>query len=79
MRLVRADLMLSGLLFSGDVDTDIVFEYGIFTPRCRSADLADLKPLDLRMNVPSVRGGDHVLPDWKSAWATLTAAARAIK
>jgi len=24
--------MMTGLMFSGDLDTDIVFDYGIFTP-----------------------------------------------
>jgi hypothetical protein len=80
VRLVRANLMLTGMIFSRDVDTDIVFDYGIFSPRCRSADLADLKQLDLRINVPMRRVTDGKLfPDWKSALATLTAAANAIK
>jgi len=45
VRLVRANLMMTGLIFSGDVDTDIVFDYGIFTPRCRWGDLSDIKRL----------------------------------
>jgi hypothetical protein len=80
VRLVRANLMMTGMMFSRDVDTDILFDYGIFSPRCRSADLADMRQLDLRINVPMRRvTGDRLLPDWRSAWATLTAAASAVK
>lgn len=32
VRLVRADLMMTGLIFSSDLDTDILFDYGIFSP-----------------------------------------------
>jgi hypothetical protein len=80
VRLVRANLMMTGMIFSGEVDTDILFDYGIFSPRCRSADLTDMRKLDLRINVPNPRvTGDRLLPDWKSALATLTAAASAVK
>jgi hypothetical protein len=80
VRLVRANLMMAGMIFSRDVDTDILFDYGIFSPRCRSADLADMRQLDLRIDVPMRRvTGDRLLPDWKSAWVTLTVAASAIK
>src|SRR5262245_28553699 len=53
VRIVRADLMMTGVIFSDEIDTDIVFDYGIFTPGCRWIDLADLQRLqtkiDLRM------------------------------
>jgi hypothetical protein len=66
--------------FLEGVDTDILFDYGIFSPRCRSADLTDMRKLDLRINVPNPRvTGDKLFPDWKSALATLTAAASAVK
>jgi hypothetical protein len=80
VRLVRANLMMTGMIFSSDVDTDISFDYGIFTPRCRSSDLTDMRKLNLRINAPMRRvTGARLLPDWKSAWATLTAAASAVK
>jgi hypothetical protein len=43
---------MTGMIFSSDVDTDISFDYGIFTPRCRSADLTDMRKLNLRINAP---------------------------
>src|SRR5499427_8790560 len=53
VRIVRADLLMTGVTFSGEIDTDILFDYGIFTPGCRWNDLADLQRLqtkiDLRM------------------------------
>jgi hypothetical protein len=49
VRLVRADLVLTGLIFSRSVDTDIVFDYGLFSPRCRRLDLADVKSLELKI------------------------------
>ena len=48
-RLVRANLILIGMIFSGVVDTDISFDYGIFSPGCRRADLADMKQLGIRL------------------------------
>jgi hypothetical protein len=50
VRLVRVNLMMTGMIFSGEVDTDISFGYGIFTPACRRADLADTRRLDLRLD-----------------------------
>jgi hypothetical protein len=80
VHLLRANLIMTAMIFSGDVDTDILLDYGIFTPRCRAADLADVKQLNLRINAPNLRVvGDRLLPDWKSALATLTAAASAVK
>jgi len=80
VRLVRANLMLTGMIFSRDVDTDIVFDYGIFTPHCGAADLADTRKLDLRLSLPTPRvSGDRLFPDWETALATLAAAASAIK
>ena len=32
---MRADLILTGVIFSGSIDTDISFDYGIFSPECR--------------------------------------------
>jgi hypothetical protein len=46
-RLMRADLILTGVLFSGSIDTDISFDYGIFSPECRRADFADMKRLKI--------------------------------
>ena len=63
VRLVRANLMMTGLIFSGDLDTDIDFDYGIFTPNCRRADLADMKQLDLRIDLRMTRlSDDHLCP-----------------
>src|SRR5262249_12674442 len=58
VRFVRANLLLTGMIFSGEVDTDISFDYGIFSPACRRADLRDFKQLDLRIDlrVPHLEG-----------------------
>jgi hypothetical protein len=52
VRLVRANLIMTGLIFSGRVDTDISFDYGILSPRCRRADFADLKQLQIKLASP---------------------------
>ena len=52
VRLVRANLIMTGLIFSGKVDTDISFDYGILSPRCRRADFADLKQLQIKLASP---------------------------
>jgi hypothetical protein len=56
-RLMRTDLILTGVIFSGSIDTDISFDYGIdtdisfdygiFSPECRRADFADMKRLKM--------------------------------
>jgi hypothetical protein len=80
VRLVRANLMMTGLIFSGELDTDIAFDYGIFTPACRRADLADMKRLDLKIDLRMAHlSGDRLFPDWKDARAKLRAIAGAIK
>jgi hypothetical protein len=80
VRLTRANLMLTGIIFSGDVDTDILFDYGVFTPRCRWADLSDIR--ELKMQVDARRAplsGEGVFPDWQTAMAKTRAAINAIK
>jgi hypothetical protein len=41
---------MTGVIFSGTVDTDISFDYGIFSPGCRRGDLADIKQLVLKIH-----------------------------
>src|SRR5262249_22633917 len=80
VRLVRTNLMMAGLLFSGDLDTDIVFDYGLFSPACRRADLADMRQLDLKIDLRMPHlSGDRLFPDWDGAVARLRTAARALK
>jgi len=45
VRIVRANLLWTGVVFSGAVDADISFAYGVFSPGCRRADIADMKRL----------------------------------
>jgi hypothetical protein len=45
VNLIRADFLLTGMILSGSVSTDIRFDYGIFSPACRRRDLADVKTL----------------------------------
>ena len=80
VRLVRANLMMTGMIFSGVLDTDILFDYGIFSPRCRHADLADTKRLglDIDLRMPHLTG-DRIFPDWGGVLARLRAAAKAIQ
>jgi hypothetical protein len=80
VRLVRADLLLTGAVFSGDIDTDISFDYGLFSPWCRLDDLADIKALDLKVDLRRPHlAQDRLFPDWQDAVARLQAAARALQ
>jgi hypothetical protein len=80
VRLVRANLMMTGVIFSGELDTDILFDYGVFSPGCRRADIADMKRLgveiDLRM--PHLTG-ERLFPDWDGVVARIRAAVAAIQ
>src|SRR5262249_43977053 len=80
VRLVRADFLLTGAIFSGDVDTDFVFDYGIFSPWCRMADLADIKSLDLKIDLRRAHlTGGRLFPDWNGAMARLKTEAQLLQ
>ena len=49
-RLVRANLIMTGVIAA--VDTDILFDYGIFSPQCRRADFADMRQLGIKLAGP---------------------------
>src|SRR5262245_38025293 len=61
---------MAGMIFSGQIDTDILFDYGLFSPGCRWTDLAEFKRLamkiDLRM--PHLTG-NRLFPGWNGAMA----------
>jgi hypothetical protein len=80
VRLVRADLMMTGVIFSHEIDTDILFDYGIFTPRCRWSDLADVQRLQMKIDLrmPHLAGG-RLVPEWNDAINRLGAAIGALK
>lgn len=80
VRLVRSDLLLTGVVFSGDVDTDIAFGYGIFSPWCRLTDLRDIRALDLKIDLrmPHLSGG-RLFPPWPEAVNRLKTAARTLR
>jgi hypothetical protein len=71
-------LMMTGVLFSGDLDTDIVFDYGIFIPGCRMADLAYIKRLDLKIDQRMAHLSGE-FPSWNGAIAKLRAVAAETK
>jgi hypothetical protein len=80
VRLVRANLMMTGMIFSGETDTDIIFDYGLFTPRCRWADISDVKKLKMQIDARAVPlSGGGLFPNWEASVAKLRAAASAIK
>jgi hypothetical protein len=56
VRIVRADLLWLGVIFSGSIDTDISFGYGVFSPECRRVDMADMKRLGIVLPVPPAAG-----------------------
>ena len=80
VRLVRANLMVTGLIFSGDVDTDIVFDYGLFTPRCRWGDISDIRSLKMQIDArANPLSGAGLFPNWQETMTKLGAAVSAIK
>jgi hypothetical protein len=80
VQLVRADLLMTGVIFVGAVDTDILFDYGIFTPRCRRADLADMRRLQMNIDLRMPHlSSDRLFPDWNGMVAKLREAVSVIK
>jgi hypothetical protein len=80
IRLVRADLLMTGVIFSGAIDSDILLDYGIFTPECRLGDLADMRRLQMKVDsrMPHL-SGDRLFPEWTGIVAKLCQAVSAIK
>jgi hypothetical protein len=74
VRLVRANLLVTGLIFSGNIDTDITFDYGIFSPTCRRIDLADTTEL---LGRPKGAAG-RMFADWDEVVARFRAAGTAM-
>jgi hypothetical protein len=54
VRIVRANLMLAGVVFSGKLDTDITLQYGVFSPGCALEDHAEISRLGLQVSDPEV-------------------------
>jgi hypothetical protein len=80
VRLMRANLMTTGMTFSGDIDTDIISDYGLFTARCRWADISDIKTLKIQIDARVLPlTGEGLFPNWEASIAKLGAAASAIK
>jgi hypothetical protein len=80
VRLVRANLMVTGVIFSGEIDTDIISDYGLFTPRCRWADISDIKKLKMQIDARVIPiSGEGLFPSWEASMAKLGAAVSAIK
>jgi hypothetical protein len=70
VRLVRANLLMTGMIFSSNVDTDIVFDYGIFSPACRWIDLVDMRRLEMRIDGRQPHlAGRRLFVDWDEAIA----------
>jgi hypothetical protein len=80
VRLVRANLMMTGVIFSGDIDTDIISDYGLFSARCRWADISDIKKLKIQIDARVVPlSGTGLFPNWQETMTKLRAAASALK
>jgi hypothetical protein len=47
-QLLRSDLLLTGIIFSERIDTEISFGYSILSPNAGVADLADVNQLQLK-------------------------------
>jgi hypothetical protein len=76
VRIVRANLISTGVIFSGFVDTDISFGYGMFSPGCRRADLADVKRLGIALSGNAGKPGES---GWDDVMKRLHAALAAIR
>jgi len=67
VRIVRANLFWAGVIFSGTIDTDVSFDYGMFSPGCRRADMADMKRLGIGIQGPSAAGRQGIKEKFQAA------------
>jgi hypothetical protein len=56
-QLVRANMYFAGILFSGDADARIDFDFGFFHSKCRWADITDVKRLRIPESADPARPG----------------------
>jgi hypothetical protein len=58
----------------------VIFDYGIFTPGCRWADLSDMHRLQMQIDLrmPHLEG-DRLFVDWTTTMTKLRAIAKAMK
>jgi hypothetical protein len=75
VRIVRANFLWTGVVFSGDIDTDIWFAYGMFSSGCRRDDLADLR----RLGVALPHAPQLTAPGQEDIMARLRAAIAAVQ
>jgi hypothetical protein len=71
VRVVRANLFWAGVIFSGVIDTDVSFDYGMFSSGCRRADIADMKRLGIGIQEPSAAGRQGVKEKFQAAMNAL--------
>jgi hypothetical protein len=73
-QLVRANMYFAGMLFSGDSDARIDFDFGVTNSSCRWADIVDLRGLKLAETAEpasidlfpfALRGASDIRPRWK--------------
>src|SRR5262245_29525401 len=67
VRIVRANLFWAGVIFSDTIDTDVSFDYGMFSPGCRRADMADMKRLGIGIQGPSAAGRQGIKEKFQAA------------
>ena len=53
-RLVRADFLLTGVVFAGAIDATLDFNYGFFNAACRKADTQDMDLMEATASEDSV-------------------------
>jgi hypothetical protein len=53
-RLVRADFLLTGVVFAGAIDATLDFNYGFFNAACRKADIQDMDLMEATASEDSV-------------------------
>ena len=71
---------MTGVIFSGELYSDIHFDYGIFRPGCRWASLADMRGHDLKIDLRMAHlSADRPIPNWKDVMARLRIAVDRLK
>lgn len=70
-RLVRADFLLTGLVFTKPIDATIHFDFGFFNAACRQADSRDLRLMQVASDKDTVIPQDDQNPYAITSWRTI--------
>ena len=55
--LARANLMTTAIVLLGEINSNITFDYGMLSPKCRRSEMADMRNMAIKLPASGSSGG----------------------